>query len=231
MCGLYKQPAGPERFRSYLRLLQGDSGKEMILPIAGYNPMAKPFILDKISELQDLQAEKRMAEALNDFNRHLPSGDEIISVVLNLADDLGGAWTERHAADFDSKFRINAFVARNFCAPYFWTSEDYSEQRIVQRTLAYAIRTQFWKQHPKPTILNELIEQERFVAKHLAADAPTGYDPKEISRLRELHHIYGTEDDYGLLFNFFYGDAASAALDYPRFGVGELTGFDYAAIR
>jgi hypothetical protein len=70
---LYRQPISPARFQAYLKLLQGEKKGDMRLPIVGYNPMAKGHVLEKIKQLQELEAEKQMVEALREVNATLPA--------------------------------------------------------------------------------------------------------------------------------------------------------------
>ena len=114
---LYSQPVSIDRFKQYISKLQGGTKGDLALPIGGFNPMAKEHILQKISELVDLEAERIIEEIIKEFNANLDSSHpEEITVVLNIADDLKGGWTNFFSTDFDSKFKINALVNRNFCA-------------------------------------------------------------------------------------------------------------------
>jgi len=100
----------------------------MALPISGFNPMAKDHILEKITQLQNLGAEKLILSVINKYNSTLKSPqNNTIKIVLNLADDLKGSWTNSYSTDYESKFKLNGFIKRNFCVPYFWTSEKNTE--------------------------------------------------------------------------------------------------------
>lgn len=124
---LYQKPPSKKRFEEYIHKLQGPTKGNLNFPIGGFNPMAKEHALQKIKELKSLQAENIIAETLNELNKKIKSDhSRTIKVILNLADDLKGGWTNRYTTDFDSKFKINALVTRNFCTPFFWTSEDYN---------------------------------------------------------------------------------------------------------
>ena len=65
---LYSKPRAPQRFKEYLAMLQGDTKDDMSLPIVGFNPMAKDHILDKIAELEALQAEELITEVLREIS-------------------------------------------------------------------------------------------------------------------------------------------------------------------
>ena len=93
---LYSKPRTPQRFKEYLAMLQGNTQDDMSLPIVGFNPMAKEHILDKIKELEALQAEELITEVLREINLTTAGKtSDTITVVLNVADDLMGVWTNR----------------------------------------------------------------------------------------------------------------------------------------
>jgi hypothetical protein len=150
-----------------------------------------------------------------------------ISVVLNLADDLKGGWTNRYITDFDSKFKINALVNRNFCAPYFWSGEPYDAELIRERTLAYAYRTLYWLNNTKLQTLEDHLSQEIFVAQRLVKNRRSP-SPDQLQKIGQFYTSHQKEDDYSILFNFFYGDEASLSLGYPVHGIGTFNGYDYA---
>ncbi len=227
MENFYQQPISGERFMTYLSKLQGGSKGELKLPISGFNPMAKSHILDKIKELTALDAEKimtRVLEPLNDQNDL-----EVVKVVLNLADDQKGGWTNHYTTDFDSKFKFNALVSRNFCTPHFWTNEQYTEQLIGERAMAYAYRTIYWLKNPKPKNMADYLDQEIFVCQQLGMKADS-FEKNELTFIQEFFQIHQESDDYNILFNFFYGDKASSSLNYPSYGIDRLNGFEYAKI-
>lgn len=221
-------PRGRERFENYLyRLQQGDKN-DLRLPIMGYNPMAKEHVPQKIEALLAMDAESIMAEVLVSVNEKCPpsKGPEI-KVVLNLADDLHGGWTNRHTTDFDSKFKHAPLVRRHFCTPYCWTGETHSPQLIRERTEAYALRTWHHLEHPKIKTLADHLRQEVFVQSTTShrSSLPSTEGLAEIELFYQRHQ---DSDLYPLIFNFFYGDEASRSLGYSTYGIGPFTGFDFA---
>jgi len=182
----------------------------------------------KIEELEDLEAELIMEKVIEEFNENLVElSTPKIEVVLNLADDLKGGWTNHETTDFDSKFKINAIVTRNYCVPYFWTSEIYTEELIRLRTKEYLNRTIYWLNYPKPKTLKEHLEQEIFVLKNTLADNYS--DDKSQFEFIEGHYIEHKEsEEYDLIFNFLYCDVASENLGYKKYGIKDITGFDFA---
>ncbi len=229
MIDLYEKPRSFERFQEYISILQGTS-KDLVIPITGFNPMAKEHLLDKLAELKDIKAESLMQDVINDINKeHRNERDlKVIKVTLNLADDVKGGWTNRYATDYDSKFKINAIVNRNFCTPFFWASDLFSEELIRIRTLEYILRTIYWQTTTNPKTLKEHIDQEIFVAER-SNNLPKIVNPAEFEILDNFYSKHRDSDDYSLVFNFLYGDNASKSLAFPVYGVSEyLNGFDYA---
>jgi len=92
MLALYKQPRNMERFREYLKTLQGETKGDLVMPISGFNPMAKEHVVIKLAELKELQAEKIIAETLAGLNKKLTRqvNKNIFKVALNLSDDPAG---------------------------------------------------------------------------------------------------------------------------------------------
>lgn len=225
---LYLQPRSPQRFFEYLSQLQGQSKDEMILPIAGFNPMAKDHVLAKVRELKALDAEGIVTKVLAELNQQLtPPNQAKIGVLLNLADDVKGAWTHRYVTDYDSKFKLNGLVNRRFCTPYLWVSEDFTPELIRQRTLEYAYRTWYWLTHPQPETLADFVQQERFV-RQVVPLADTKRSPSEIEAISRFFEAHQDSSEYAHIFNFFYGDAASESMGYPTFGMPTEGGFAWA---
>lgn len=227
---LYLKPISITRFQEYISKLQGGTKGDLVLPISGFNPMAKEHIITKIEELEHIGTESIMEKIIEKFNSRIDVSNQSqkeILVVLNLADDLKGAWTNYYSTDFDSKFKLNAFVKRNFCIPYFWTSEFYTQEIIESRTVEYMNRTifRFGKQDPKS--LEEHLDQEIFVSKNTLKE--TIKNDKSNFKETEAYYFdnkYSEEND--LIFNFFYGDKASESLGYKQFGNKDHAGFKYA---
>lgn len=224
---LYRLPRTGQRFSAYLSMLQGETKDDMIMPIAGYNPMGKDHVLEQLLALKNLGAEKIAATQLEDINakiRH--SGRHEISVVLNLADDIGGAWTDPYATDYSSKFELTALIKRNFCTPHFWTSEDFTQELIGTRTTEYVYRTYFQISHQRPKSLYDYVEQEIFVQTKIGTDE--SMLQHDFSDIAEFYHRHMQSEAYHVIFNFFYGDEASTSLGYATHGRSAYEGFAFA---
>ncbi len=228
MLELYKMPLSKERFEAYLKMLRGDTKDDMVLPIGGFNPMAKEHAIQKLAELKILNAEEIIQITLSELNNRLSKeiNPAVFKVALNLSDDLKGGWTNRYTHDYDSKFKINALVTRNFCVPVFWTSEKFSPAIIRVRTAQYVYRTVYWLTNPKPKTLKEHIEQEKFVAENVGKK---NSDEIDAAALNAFYKKHLNTEDYHIIFNFLYGDAASRSLEFPSYGIKEdMAGFKYA---
>jgi hypothetical protein len=69
MSEIYEQPVGFQRFKDgYLKVLQGNTHADMVMPIAYWNPMAKSHLLGKIAELIDAGGESVATLALHQLN-------------------------------------------------------------------------------------------------------------------------------------------------------------------
>jgi hypothetical protein len=227
MLDFYQKPRDFDRFQAYLSLLQGDTKGDLARPIGGFNPMAKAHVLDKLNELKALDAEKIMSKILADLSSNKKNAP-VFKVSLTLADDWKGGWTNHYTADFDSKFKLNALIQRQFCTPVFWTSDDYTEGAIHDCTMEYALRTIYWfNQKTKPQTLKDHFEQELFVAKNGNYTRPKPVC--DTTALRQFYKTHADSDDYALIFNFFYGDEASESLGFKTFGTNEaMAGFKLA---
>lgn len=219
MQAIYRLPRSPERFSRYLALLQGDSKGDLLLPISGFNPMANDFAASRLDELIALDVAGILGTELNRLNA-LPAAQSIpdFGVGLNLADDVGGAWTNRYTTDYTSKFTLHALVSRNFCAPFFWTSETFIPALLTSRIREYALRTIYYCQYGQPLTLANHVAQEAYVRRHACSDQLVNDNdiPDHLINYFEEHHA---SFDYHAIFAFLYGDAAAESLGFKTYGI------------
>ena len=224
---MYCIPPSKKRFEKYLYMLQGKDKNDMVLPIGGYNPMGNDHFIQKLHSLITLDAEEIAKRVINEINKTLNEEVEhIFEVVINLADDIGGAWSHRFMTDYSSKFQIEPLLKRNFCTPYFWTSEDLNEILIARRIRAYIYRTCFQINNGPPLSLEDHIAQEIFVEKRIASKRDN-QGTLNLERLTSFYEKNYNSEDYGLIFNFLYGDDISKSLGYKTYGckMGEASQF------
>ena len=224
----YLKPLSTKRFEDYLTKLQGGTWGDLKLPISGFNPMAKEHIIGKIEELENLEAESIMEQAIQEVNSSLAANHDVeFQVVLNLADDYKGGWTNFYSTDYESKFKIRGLVDRNFCTPYFWTSENYTENLIRLRTKEYLNRTLYWLNNSNPVSLKEHIDQEVNVAMS-TIDKLVPEDSLKDETIENFYRENQNSEDHSLIFNFLYGDVASESLGYKQYGLIANAGFSLA---
>lgn len=216
---LYSQPLTRDRFSNYLNQLLGGTKGDLKLPIVGFNPMAKEHVMAKIQQLKQIHAEQVAQDVLEELNkRNTASSSRKIKVALNVADDVMGGWTNRYTTEFDSQFKLNAFVTRSFCTPYLWTSEEYSVDLIKSRVVAYASRTAYWLKHGKLATLEDHVQQELYVQSVLDLFSLSN-ERQSLLELDAYFQENKLDDSYARIFNFFYGDDVCASLGYAEYGV------------
>jgi hypothetical protein len=231
MRSLYESPKDMQRFQTYLQLLQGDSNGDVELPIGGFNPMAGAHLLSKLDELMELKAEEIAEDVLQDINQKLPLSREVFKVVLNVTDDLKGAWTHRYSTEHDNKFKLNALVSRNFCTPYLWSSEKYDKEKIVKRVSESVFRCVYCKGKLKMKSLMDFVKQEAFVHKNTHDLLMESACIQYIDIIYNFYQENLYSENYSLIFNFFFGDEASRVLEYPVFGNEQIPdGFDFTSL-
>jgi len=229
MIDLYEKPRSFERFQEYINTLQGDKKGDLSIPISGFNPMAKVHLIDKLKQLKKLDAEQIIKDLLSDLNENNSANslNRKFKVAINVSDDLKGGWTNHFTSDYDSKFKISGLFNKNFCVPVFWSSEEFTKDKIREKTLEYIFRTIYWINSPKPKTLKEHLEQEIFVASQ--AKSTGDFEKIGFDSLSKFYRENHNTNNYHVIFNFFYGDKASASLEFPTYGVvGDINGFDYA---
>lgn len=223
MLELYRQPLDFNRFKSYISLLTGDTQDDLVLPIGGFNPMAKAHTVQQLQALKQLDAEGIMRDVLHKLD--LPGGAPVFNVALTLADDLQGGWTNRYTTDYQSRFRNSALVKRHFCLPYFWTSEPYDEKLVRTRTLEAVYRTLYQLDHAEPSTLEEHVLQEKAVF----AKVPGNTAVNDLPQLETFYQKHLHNSGYPLIFNFLYGDDAAETLGYTPCGIAQpMAGFAFA---
>jgi hypothetical protein len=107
--------------------------------------------------------------------------------------------------------------------------ESLSPEVVKERTMDYVFRTIYWTEHTKPITLKEHLNQEIFAATY--ASNLKKVNENESVKMHEFYQKNENSDDYHIIFNFFYGDNASASLEFPAYGISEnFTGFDYCRV-
>ncbi len=227
---LYELPLGRSRFEEYLKLLQGVDGKEMILPIASFNPMGKELAVRQLDHLIALDAEEILEEIIKEFNAKKEVTEiehSNIMVAINLVDDVEGSWSNYSTTDYTSKFDLGPMLKRNFCVPIFWTSEEFNRNKLIRRIKEsiYRIISRILRGNPES--LREVLAQE--VSVQMNFDNPEStWSGIDIDAIQAFYRKHMDTQDYAIKSNFFYGDEASKKLNYPSYGIALNSGFGYA---
>jgi hypothetical protein len=137
MIEIYSQPLTyNERFLPYLRLLQTPNDGELAKAIPLYNPMAKGRILEILKQLKHDDVEDVIKIACDSMSDPSSDSGTTIDVYFNLADDIGGGWTDRESTIALSK-NIKPYKDRNMAIVQFFASETITSELIFQRTVEY----------------------------------------------------------------------------------------------
>jgi hypothetical protein len=161
-------------------------------------------------------------EAIAEADRRLADVDGIVKVCLNIVDDVGENWTNRHFAE--SIFRFGAdreesdIPERRMVVVPSWTSEFTPAVTLKQRTLQAIYRLAYQDRHGLPKTLADMMDQEGFALLFSLGDHPEedpeelreyGLEDWEIARSQRMlsRHLDSTE--FPTQFACFFGDAAS----------------------
>lgn len=219
MIELYKEPDLSKRFNKYLSLMQGGDADDMRIPISGYNPMAKQHVLDYLLKLKESNIEETIVSTIDTINKTLKSKDKNnYTVVLNVCDHIGGAWTQRFSTDYENKFKSDGLVKRKFCPLYFWVNEQISNLIIKDRMSSSIYRTIYQTKHSVPITLDQHIKQETFASSKGEFNSTQTIVFGDTT-LTEFYNQHKLTQDHSLIFNFLYGDQASGVMGYKPYGI------------
>jgi adenylate kinase family enzyme len=130
---LYQNPRTMEdRFASYMKLVQTSNQKDMVKPLAFFNPMAKEHILEKLVEMRKQDFEEKIEKMCKLYS----TNGKQIDFYFNLADDIGGGWTTRESTH-DLSLKISPYLKRNCGVVVFYASEEITPELIQERMEFY----------------------------------------------------------------------------------------------
>src|ERR1700761_1910416 len=93
MRSIYQMPLTAERFKRYLNILQNDQPGELVVPIGGFNPMAKEYAISKLEELSSFGIEELIKQTVEQIADPFKDGPaSTFQIAFNMADDLNGGW-------------------------------------------------------------------------------------------------------------------------------------------
>ncbi len=223
---LYDLPRGWERFRQYLNEMIGGSDDVALLPMVAMNPMGKEHVAIMYDALLALRAEAITADALAHTEQQLADVPGKFRVGLTVADDLGGGWTNRYAAEM-ARFSGEAARKRGWIAVPFWTSEPVLPSTVRDAVLLAVFRMAYAQQHGWPTTLRGMLAQEGSVASSAGVVQPT-LPADEVAYTREIITPLLDTTDYPLQFAALWGDEAAAMFGYQALGLSPYAGIALA---
>ncbi len=222
---LYEVPRGPARFGAYLEAMTG-GGEDLVLPLAGMNPLGKEHVAALVDSLLAWDAEARVAEVLAVASDQLGGFDGVLKVGLVLTDDLGGGWTNRYLSDMTQRFK-NAYDLENRWALVpVWTSQVWTPAALEQAVLSTVYRTVYKQVHGLPVTLAEMLEQEGRALDF--AGVTFALEPDDLEYSRAVLGPYTSATEWAVILPCLYGDAAARSVGHPPLGLSPNAGYAVA---
>ncbi len=210
---LYTQPRGFARFKEYLDILRSQTG-EMELPISNVNPMAKPHVLEQVEKLLALDAETVALEAAREGASRLDGIDDALRLIVIVADDALGGWTNRAFTQFSHRYESKHQVARGWVVVMLWSSEEPTVGLLRAETLASLYRTIDERRNGKVRTLREILDRE------IRAQAFAGVEsPYTDATYRVKVEPYLDSRAAPIVFASLYGDEIAESLGYSPLGI------------
>ncbi len=225
---LYALPRGMGRFRQYLSVMIGGSEDDLdLMPLVVANPMAKDHVTARLDALLSLGADRLAAEAVAEAENDVGDVPGEFKASLVLADDVGGGWTNRYASEFGSRFQTGPSLKRGWVSGVLWSSEEPSEQRVRETTLAAIHRAAYILRHGPARTLREMLAQEGFAMNAANCRKPV-LEPDDLAYTREVIAPFLDAEDMRTCIECLYGDAAGKTLGFTPRGLSDRAGLALA---
>lgn len=222
---LYELPRGSERFQKYIDIMTVE-GREIGLPLAYLNPMAKEHAAARLDALLAQGADAIGAAAAAEASLRLADVPGSLALALVLVDDVGGGWTQPYLTDARHRFDNEGEVKRGFATGFLWTSGEPSDHDIHTEALLGLYRAAYQQRHGQPKTLQQMLRQEG-LAGAFARAVPAARSADRI-RARGVIDSLRSTDKYPVAFACLYGDEAARSAGYPPLGVAAWAGFGVA---
>ena len=224
---IYRIPRGPERFQEYLTRMLDPATGDLRLPLTVMNPMAKEHVLRHVELLLAMRAEETGAQAVRDVEPKVEAEPGSYRVGLVVADDMGGGWTHRAAAELSHLRGELALEKRGWITPILWASETYGPPEIREEVLVSVYRTAWVLQRGAPKTLRDILLQEG-TAMRLAGARNPALEPDALVRTREVIARHLDREDQGTLIAALFGDRAARELGHEPLGLPPRAGLALA---
>jgi hypothetical protein len=220
-------PAGPERFREYLRQMLEPDTLELRLPLVAMNPMAGPRAVDRLDELIAIGADGVAAAAVEQASAAVAGATGSYRMTLVLADDANGAWTHRAAAELAHRRGEAALENRGWLTGMLWASESYTDSDVREEVLTTIHRAAYIAARGPARTLRQLLVQEGNAMRLAGARNPV-LEPHAFIRAREHLRPHLDRDEHGVLIAALFGDVAARELGHEPLGVPARAGLALA---
>jgi len=224
---IYRVPRGPERFREYLHRMLDPATGDLRLPLTMMNPMAKEHVLRSIELLLAVGAEDAAAQAARDVEPRVAAEPGTYRLGLIVADDMGGGWTHRAAAELSHLRGELGLEKRGWITPVLWASDTYGPAEIREEVLVNVYRTAWVLQRGAPKTLRDILLQEG-TAMRLAGARNPALEPNALVRTREVVARHLDREDQGTLIAALFGDHAARELGHDPLGLPPRAGLALA---
>ncbi len=225
---LYDTPRGPQRFQQYLDMCRDGQGG-MGLPLAMLNPMGKAHVPMLFDQYLAMDTERIATTLIKKTAQKLIAIAGDFRVILTLADDAGGGWTNRFDWEFKHRFETRPFHRHGWLVGVLWTTELPKIKIVREELLTTVYRGVYIQQHGYAETLDEMLNQEGYALG--MAGVEQWMDEEEIAYSAEILTPHLQTDAYALQLVCFYGDTAANELGHPLQGLSDRAGLAVALDR
>lgn len=225
---LYRIPRGPRRFEEYIRLMVDRRNEQVVLPLMVMNPMAKDHLAARLDELIDLDADAIAAEAVAEAEERTGGVPGRYRVALNVADDVGGGWTNRWAVEHGFRFGepLN-LPGYDWLIGLLWASEPATRRNVREAILTSVGRTAYVLRNGVARTLSEKLVQEGDVLAWAGCEGPT-LDIDDLDYTREVIGPCLDADDMRTAIECLFCDDAARSLGFTPRGLSPMAGLALA---
>lgn len=225
---LYDIPRGPQRFQTYIEMCRDGKGG-MGLPLAMLNPMGKEHVPALFDDYLAIGTEDIATALIEDAAQNIAEIDGDFRVILTMADDLGGGWTNRYDWEFKHRFETRPFHRHGWLVGVLWTTEPAKIENVREELLTTVYRGAYIQQHGYAETLLQMLNQESYALG--MAGVAQWMDEEEVAYSAEIIAPHLQSDAAPLQLVCLYGDPAAHNLGHPPQGLSERAGFAVALSR
>ena len=247
---IYDHPLGMERFRTYLELMTQGTG-DMVLPLAGLNPMGKPHVAQALDALLAIDADTIAADAMREAEDRLgpwptavlvggPDRDEpgaepstSLRVALVLLDERGG-WSNRPLDEVNAlRGSVAPLLKRRWLPAYHQATDDHLPDRVRADVLAEVYRFRALTTFGPPANLRGMMVLHGLAQTFAGAIAPC-LDSDELEYTWQVIAPFLDADaqgDFPTIVACLQGDDAARIAGYSPLGLSARAGLALALSR